>query len=107
LKTQVLAVYAIFLCMAVPGVAQTPDPGSALTSNPVFHKECAKCHGKAATGRHFAGPSLVGEKVASATPENLRNIIENGHGRMPKFGGKLAPADIEALVNEIQALNHR
>jgi mono/diheme cytochrome c family protein len=73
----------------------------------VYEKNCAKCHGKTATGRHFGGPALNSEKVANATPDDLRNIITNGKGRMPKYAGKLSPEQIDALVQQINAFAHQ
>ena len=78
-----------------------------LTSNPVYEKNCAKCHGKTATGRHFGGPSLISDKVASASPDDLGNIIKNGKGHMPKYGAKLTPDEIDTLVKQIEALNKK
>ncbi len=75
----------------------------ALAANPIFEKNCAKCHGKTARGRHFGGPSLRSEKVAAASADDLRHMIANGKGRMPKYGAKLSAADIDKLVEEIQA----
>lgn len=83
--------------------AQSPA-NDGLTSNPLFEKNCAKCHGKTAEGRHFAGPSLKTEKVAGTSDEELRAIIANGKGHMPKFGDKLTSAEIATLVEQIKAL---
>ncbi len=80
---------------------QTP-PSDALTANPVFEKNCAKCHGKTAEGRFFAGPSLRSEKVAAASTEDLRNIITNGKSRMPKYGTKLSAGNIDKIVEQIK-----
>ncbi len=87
--------------------AQTPPSSTALTSNPVYEKNCAKCHGKTAEGRHFGGPSLASDKVASASADDLKNIVTNGKGHMPKFTGKLTPEDIDTLVQQIQSLNKK
>jgi cytochrome c553 len=93
------------ICIAVVGgIAQTSPSSGALTDNPTYQKNCAKCHGKTAAGRHFGGPSLIGEKAVSASANDLRNIINNGKGRMPKFGGKLDSEDIDTLVAQIKAL---
>jgi mono/diheme cytochrome c family protein len=80
---------------------------AALTGNPIYKKDCAKCHGKTAEGRHFGGPSLVSEKVAGASADELRGIIANGKGHMPKFTGKLADSDIDQLVQRIKAANQK
>jgi mono/diheme cytochrome c family protein len=78
-----------------------------LTANPVFQKNCAKCHGKTAEGRHFGGPSLISDKTFSASTEDLRNIIANGQGRMPKYAGKLTSEEIDTLVRQIKAPNKK
>ena len=98
-----IAIYAI--CLLPIGVsAQTPDSDGSLIHNPVYQRNCAKCHGKAATGRHFAGPTLASEKVTAASSDDLRNIISNGKGHMPKFAGKLKPEEIDQLIAQIKAL---
>ena len=91
--------------MVTAAFAQAPSSGTKLTENPVYKKECAKCHGKTAEGRHFGGPSLVSDKSVAASVEDLRNIIANGKGRMPKYAGKLTPEEIDSLVQQIRALN--
>ena len=92
-----LALLAVIL--PVMAVAQSGAP--QLTANPIFEKQCAKCHGKTAEGRHFAGPSLVSGKSTSLSEEELRNMISNGKGRMPKYAGKLTPEEIDTLVHQI------
>lgn len=101
-----IAIYAV--CLLPIGVsAQTPDSDASLIHNPVYQRDCAKCHGKDATGRHFGGPSLASEKVAGASSDDLRNIISNGKGHMPKFAGKLTPEEIDQLVAQIEALSKK
>ena len=77
---------------------------TSLLANSLYLKNCAKCHGKTADGRHFAGPALISTKTAAASPDDLRNIIANGKGRMPKFAGKLSPEEIDTLVKQILTL---
>ncbi|MGB9106959.1 MAG: cytochrome c [Terriglobales bacterium] len=79
----------------------------SLTANPVFQKNCAKCHGKTAKGRHFGGPSLISEKTGTASTDDLRNIITSGKGRMPKYAGKLTSQEIDTLVQQIEAVNKK
>jgi mono/diheme cytochrome c family protein len=78
-----------------------------LTANPVYEKNCAKCHGKTAEGHHFGGPPLISEKAAAASGDNLSNIITNGKGHMPKFVDKLSTEEIATLVKQIQAVNKK
>lgn len=84
-------------------VAFGQAPSSALADNPVYKKDCAKCHGKTAEGRHFGGPSLVAEKATSMSADDLRNMITNGKHRMPKFSGKLSAEEIDTLVSQIKS----
>jgi mono/diheme cytochrome c family protein len=105
LKTYLVAIAICALCFVIAATLAQPSPSSAkLTENPVYKEKCAKCHGKSAEGRHFGGPSLLSEKVA-ASVEDLRKIITDGKGRMPKYAGKLAPEEIDNLVQQIRALN--
>ena len=101
-----IAIYAIFL-LPIGVSARTPGSEASLIHNPVYQRNCAKCHGNAATGRHFRGPSLISEKAAAVSSEELRNIINQGKGPMPKFAGKLAPEEIDQLVAQINALNKK
>ena len=87
--------------------AQTPPADSGLLANPAYVKDCAKCHGKTAEGRHFGGPALISAKTAAASADELRDLIANGKGHMPKFAGKLTAGEIEHLVTQIQALNKK
>ena len=92
------------LCAAVFSQDRAPK-ASSLTANPIYQQNCAKCHGDDAEGRHFRGPSLLSGKTAAASTDDLRAIITNGKHHMPKFGGKLAASDIDALVEQIKAAN--
>jgi mono/diheme cytochrome c family protein len=107
-KTYQLALTLSSALLALAAAAaQTPSPDASLTSNPVYTKDCAKCHGKTAEGRHFGGPTLISEKAAAMSADDLHNIIANGKGHMPKFAGKLSSDEINALVKQIQAANKR
>ena len=86
--------------------AQNPPADAGLLANSAYVKNCAKCHGKTAEGRHFGGPALISAKTP-ASADDLRNIIANGKGHMPKFAGKLTAEEIDTLVKQIQALNKK
>jgi mono/diheme cytochrome c family protein len=106
LKTYHLATAPFFVFIGFAMVlAQSPTSDASLTTNPAYQNNCAKCHGKTAEGRIFAGPSLISKKAAATGAEDLRNIIANGKGRMPKFANKPTPEEIDALVRQVQALN--
>jgi mono/diheme cytochrome c family protein len=101
-----LAGYFLFLALTAAS-AQTGSSDSTLQANPVFRNNCAKCHGKTAVGRHFGGPSLISEKATAASPDELRNMITDGKGRMPKYTSKLTSDEIDTLVRQIKALNKK
>jgi mono/diheme cytochrome c family protein len=97
---------AMLLCLALAHAQDAKTEGS-LTSNPVYEKNCAKCHGKTAEGRFMAGPSLLSGKATTMSADDLRTIITNGRHHMPKFGEELSSADIDGLVDQIQAMNKK
>lgn len=106
-KLAITAVTLFWLSLLSPtgrafAEAATVDNGT-LTGNPVYQKQCAKCHGKSAEGRHFGGPSLASEKIAAKSADDLRNVISNGKGRMPKYNGKLSAEEINRLILELKA----
>lgn len=106
MKTCHFAFAICFVLLALRAAsAQAPAPDSSLIANPVFKKNCAKCHGKTGEGHRFGGPSLISEKTATASADDLREIIANGKGHMPKFVGKLTSEEIGTLVKQVQTLN--
>jgi mono/diheme cytochrome c family protein len=100
-----VAACSLFLSLTTIS-AQTPSQAT-LIANPVFQKNCAKCHGKTAEGRHFGGPSLSAGKVATASIDELRNIIFDGKDHMPKYSGKLTSEEIDTLTQQIKSLNKK
>ena len=108
MKTPLIIVSISTLLAAISLAASQASPSAnTLTANPTYEKNCAKCHGKTAEGRRFGGPSLANAKTAAATADDLRNVITNGKGHMPKFAGKLSAEEIETLVKQIQALDKK
>ena len=90
------------LWFAFFAAGQDRSSGGKLTDDAVYQNNCAKCHGKTGEGRHFAGPSLVSEKAAATSTDELRSIITNGKHHMPKFAGKLTAEEIDTLVGQIK-----
>jgi mono/diheme cytochrome c family protein len=102
-----IAFIIFFLSFATMALSAQPPANANLTANPIFQKDCAKCHGKTAEGRHFGGPSLISDKTSAAPGDDLRNIITNGKGRMPKYASKLTPEEIDTLVEQIRSLSKK
>jgi mono/diheme cytochrome c family protein len=96
-----------YLLFSYGSMLAQSSPPATLTANPVFQKNCAKCHGKTGEGRHFGGPSLISDKTSKASSDELRDIISNGKARMPKYAGKLSAEEIDTLVAQIKAMNNR
>lgn len=109
MKKPRLTISALFLFFTLIAVsAQNPPTDVTLTANPLFQKNCARCHGKSAEGHHhFGGPSLVSDKIASSSTDDLTKIINNGRGHMPKYSNKLTPQEIDDLVRQIKELNKK
>ena len=102
-----LLLAATFFFGITGAVAQTSPSEQGLLTNPVYEKNCAKCHGKTGEGRHFGGPALISEKAAGMSADDLRNLITDGKGHMPKFGGKLTADEINQLVQQVTAANKK
>lgn len=112
MKTHPLTIAVCSAFFALAAFAQAPPSGTGLTANPVFEKNCEKCHGKTAKGRRFGGPSLISPKTAGMSGEQLHSTIANGKGHipkfhMPKFRSKLSPEEIDTLVRQIRAMNEK
>jgi len=108
LQTSRLTIAACSLLFGLTAAfGQTPPAGTTLIANPVFQTNCAKCHGKTAAGRHFGGPSLISDKTAATSTDDLHNIIANGKGRMPKYASKLTSEEIDTLVQQIKTLSKK
>jgi mono/diheme cytochrome c family protein len=63
LKTsRVILVIWLLVFVLAACFGQTPPSDTSLSKNGIFQKNCAKCHGKTAEGRHFGGPSLISDQ---------------------------------------------
>ena len=108
MKISRLTVAIGFVSFTLPAVfAQTPSSEMTLTGNPVFQKNCTKCHGKTAEGRTFGGPSLVSDRATATSADELRAVITDGKHHMPKYAGKLTPEQIDILVQQIKSTNKK
>jgi mono/diheme cytochrome c family protein len=96
--------FVVSLLFALLSTAFNQTPAAkGLTENPVYQKNCAKCHGKTAEGRFMGGPSLVSADATAMSREDLINTVTNGKHRMPKYAGKLTPEEITTLVDQIKS----
>ena len=66
----------------------------------LFMMNCAHCHGSDARGDE--GPDLHGVTKSDA---RIASLIKSGtKGEMPKFGGKLTDAEVQALIAFVRSL---
>ena len=66
----------------------------------LYAQACASCHGGGGVGGY--GPRLVNTDQSGA---QITAVIVHGvTGKMPAFGGKYSPAQIQAMVAYVQSL---
>jgi mono/diheme cytochrome c family protein len=97
LAVAVTAVFVVFLFVnngdGGGGGGSSESPGAA-----VFSASCAGCHGS--DGGGGVGPQLSGGKVGDAFPDMADEVavVTDGRGRMPAFGDRLSPEEIDQVV---------
>jgi len=89
--TRLFGSMAVLVAMAAPAFG-------ALASDPVYDKQCSKCHGKYGEGHPDRGPSL---QTTTLSMEDIKNVILNGKGKMPGYNGRLMSSQVDALAGEI------
>jgi mono/diheme cytochrome c family protein len=75
----------------------------------IYKAKCAICHGADGAGQTPMGKTLKIRDLHSAgvqkmSDNELTTIISDGKGKMPAYKGKLAPAEISALVDLIRKM---
>ncbi len=72
-------------------------------SDAIYKSKCAMCHG--ADGKKAAGHDLSSAAVQKESDADLNAVITNGKPpKMPKYGDKLKPEEIQGLVAYIRTL---
>ncbi len=95
---------------ATPEPAATLDP--AADAKVQFATKCATCHGADGHGDGAASAALNPKPrnfhdkayMSTRTDADLIDVITNGKGVMPKWGGQLTEGQIVALVAHIRDL---
>jgi mono/diheme cytochrome c family protein len=105
LRLALAAALLSLLCMNT--LAQQAPSDSSMRNDPVYRKNCSKCHGKDGDGKFMGGPSILTDKTKAMSSEELRNLIisgktNNGARKMPAFSGMLTPEALDNLVAEIK-----
>jgi len=87
---------------ALTFVCSLSSPARA-QSDAVYKSKCAMCHG--ADGKKAAGHDLSGPDVQKESDADLNAVITNGKPpKMPKYGDKLKPEEIQGLVAYVRTL---
>ena len=73
----------------------------------VYKSKCFACHGENGKGDTTMGKklgvrALGSPEVQKQTDAQLLAILKNGKNKMPAYGGKIADADLTALVAHLR-----
>ncbi|MBZ5628920.1 MAG: cytochrome c [Acidobacteriia bacterium] len=99
-----VSLLVLVAALVLPAFATAADTGPDL-----FASKCAACHGKDGAGNTPMGKNLKLKDLGSAdaqkaSDKELKDTITKGKGKMPAYGGKLSPAQIDELVKFIRTL---
>jgi mono/diheme cytochrome c family protein len=95
---------SILFCPAMPGVTKAEmDPAK------IYKANCDLCHGADGSGdtgpgKAFHAKDLRSDEVRNQSDAALTEVITKGRGKMPAFGAKIKPADIQKLVAYLRSL---
>lgn len=84
--------------MTEGGPSATTIEGNLELGEEVFARDCAVCHGREGGGG--AGPQLSDGRIVERYPDprDHREVVVEGRGAMPAFGGRLSRDEIQAVV---------
>lgn len=90
-------------CLVLPVAEAQSDAGKT------FQAKCVLCHaadgsGSSPTGKALHAKDLRSAEVQALSDAVLTETITTGKGKMPAFGARIQPADIQKLVAYIRSL---
>jgi mono/diheme cytochrome c family protein len=95
---------SILSCMIMASVTQAEmDPAK------IYKANCDLCHGADGSGdtgpgKAFHAKDLRSDEVRKQSDAALTEVITKGKGKMPAFGAKIKPTDIQNLIAYIRSL---
>lgn len=97
---------SVFTALVCPTVLAADDAAS------LFKSKCALCHaedgsGNSPTGRAMKAKDLRSEETQKKSDAELTQVITQGRNKMPPFGQKLKPEQIQQLVAYIHQLGKK
>jgi cytochrome c6 len=73
-----------------------------------YKTNCVSCHAAdghgSAVGKSLHAPDFHSSQIQQQSDSQLTDVIKNGKGNMPPFGGSLSQTQITALVKYIRTL---
>jgi mono/diheme cytochrome c family protein len=100
--------FAIVLVTAAAGVAgagcgESAGAERARAGHEVYVRECARCHQLDGRGQAGVYPNLAGNPIVTlASPEPAIEIVLEGRGGMPGFGGAVSEQKLSAVVSYVR-----
>lgn len=106
MKNLFSAVLVLLMALAIRAGAQSSS------AKDMFAGKCAMCHSadgsaNSPVGKGMKIPSFLSTSVQSQPDAELKGMIANGKGTMPKFGDKLTDAQIDQMVAYIRTLGKK
>jgi len=103
----------LFLCFIAAGILcllALPTATQAQSDPAKLYKtNCVLCHsangsGDSPSGKALHAKDLRSEEVQKQGDAALNEVITKGRGKMPAFGAKIKPDDVEKLVAYLREL---
>lgn len=88
----------VFFPLSLAACGEATPAGDAENGKALYDIHCASCHGADGTGA-AGNPGIVGEGGSEVT-----EIVTNGEGAMPSFGGTLTAAEIADVRAYVESL---
>jgi|ERR1700730_651583 cytochrome c6 len=98
------AIFVAIVTLTLPAFARAQSD-----VDKVYKTHCVLCHAPDGSGSSPSGKALKAQDLRSDSAQKksdaeLAEAISHGRGKMPAFGKKLKPEDIQQLVTFIRAL---
>jgi mono/diheme cytochrome c family protein len=106
-----IAIFALTSLAAAPVLAA--DAPAAPAGQATYERLCKSCHGDNGRGNPAKATALKLEpellnlarpEALAMTREERRKVLLEGKGKMPAYGKKLQPADVDPLLDHVDAL---
>lgn len=77
--------------------------GDVFNGRDVYMRECMACHGSAGEGSMPGLPNFKESNTLFKTDNQLIDIIRDGRGIMPSFGGLLTDEDVRDVTSYLRS----